>query len=80
MNSDLKNQLHKLIEEIEDEEYLYLLKEDVAMYAGEKQASDELTKEQLEELREALSEVDKGETISLEDFKKHTSEWIKKLS
>jgi hypothetical protein len=80
MITDLRNQLHQLIEEIEDEEYLSLLKEDVAMYAGEKQVSDELSGEQLKELQEALTEVDKGETISFEDFKKHTAEWIKRLS
>lgn len=80
MINDIKSQLHQLIEKIEDEEYLSLLKEDVAMYAGEKQASSELTHEQLKELQKALNEVDKGETISFEDFKKHTAEWIKRLS
>lgn len=80
MINDLKNQLHQLIEEIEDEEYLSLLKEDAAVYAGKKQPSDELTTEQLKEVQEALTEVDKGQTISFEDFQKHTAQWIKKLS
>lgn len=80
MNNELKAKIHKLIDEIEDVEALNFLKEDAAVYANKEETTDDLTEEQLKELQEALAEVDKGKTISYEEFKKHTAEWIKKLS
>ncbi len=80
MNKDLKAKIHKLIDEIEDEEALNSLEEEAAVYASKGETSEDLTEEQLQELQEALTEADRGETISYEEFKKHTAEWIKKLS
>lgn len=77
MNNDLKSELHKLIDAIEDENALHSLMEDAAVYAGKNETADELTDEQIKELEEALAEADRGDTISYQEFKKHTAEWIK---
>jgi hypothetical protein len=55
-----------------------MVMEDVAFYTRKKDVVDELTPEQLAELDNAIHEADKGETISLNDFKKEMNEWRRK--
>jgi hypothetical protein len=78
---ELKKKLHELIDGIEDEHILKVLNEDVIAYMvtnmdedtneDEDDIEDDLTEEQLKELDEAIAEVDRGETITLEEFKKN---------
>ena len=42
----------------------------LAYYANDKDITDELTKDQLKELDEAISEADKNDTTYWNDFKK----------
>ena len=51
--------------------------QDVACYASNKNITDELSKEQLKELDEAISEADSNDTIDWNDFKKEINEWKK---
>ena len=76
----LKKELHQLIDSIEDEHVLNVLNEDIVPYiiqtrietdAGE----DDLTVEQEKELKKAIAEADRGETISFEEFKEQTEQW-----
>lgn len=77
----LKKELHQLIDSIEDEHVLNVLNDDVVPYiiqnrikeadAGE----DDLTAEQEKELKKAIAEADRGETISFEEFKEKTEQW-----
>ena len=80
MNEDLKRKLHRLIDEIEDEETLNMLMEEAVAYTAGKSANiiDELTPPQLEELDEAIKEADRGEGVTLEEFRKEMKAWIKK--
>jgi hypothetical protein len=79
MKEDLKKELHQLIDKIEDEHVLNMLKEDAVAYASEKDIIDELTPEQLEELNEAIAEADSGEDLlEWSDFKKQMESWSKK--
>jgi predicted transcriptional regulator len=78
MKSKIKKEIHKMIDDLEDEEALMLVKEDIAVYAKKYEA--ELNEEQLNELNEALKEADQGETVSYEEYTKHIQEWKKKLS
>ncbi len=81
MNEDIKKELHKLIDEIDDTESLNILREEAAAYvtASSKDIMDELTPEQLKELDEAIAEADRGEgLIPWNDFKKEMESWIKK--
>jgi hypothetical protein len=81
---ELKKELHKLIDSIEDEKVLNELNEDVVPYIIETrkqdtESNDELTEEQLKELNEAIAEADRGEAISFEEFKESTDKWRTEL-
>jgi hypothetical protein len=52
--------------------------EDVAYYASNREVTDELTKQQLKELDESISETDKNEIMDWSDFKKEMNEWTKR--
>ena len=77
---ELKKKLHELIDSIEDEHILKVLNEDVIAYMittldgdtneDEDDIEDDLTEEQLKDLDESIAEADRGETITLEEFKK----------
>jgi len=75
--SDLKKELVAYIENTNDEELLSLLKEDFLFYRKVKDTdiTDDLSNEQLRELK-ALSEEDETkDTHTLEEFKKATEKW-----
>lgn len=75
----IKDELHKLIDSIEDEETLNVLNEDVVPYIIEnrtkEQDKEELTKEQEAELDEAIRQADAGEVISWDELLKDTKRW-----
>ena len=76
----IKEELHKLIDSIEDEGTLNVLNEDVVPYVIEKRSKEqdseeELTKEQEDELDEAIRQADAGEVISWEELLKETKRW-----
>lgn len=76
---EIKEELHRLIDIIEDEHTLNVLHEDVIPYIIEnrskEQEEEELTKEQEEELDEAIRQADAGEVISWEELLKETKKW-----
>lgn len=78
MSKEVKSKIFKLIDSIEDENILQMVMEDVTYYAGNKDITDKLSKEQLKELDEAISEADNNETIDWDDFKKEMNEWKKR--
>ena len=71
---ELKKELHKLIDSIEDEHTLNVLNEDIMPYVIENRTKDmdedDLTEEQEKELDQAIKEAENGETVSYEEFKK----------
>ena len=75
--NDLKKELVAYIENTNDLELLSLLKEDFVFYGKVKDAdiTDNLSDEQLKELK-ALSEEDEiTDTHTLDEFKKATQKW-----
>lgn len=70
MDTNIKEKIYKMLEDISDEATLNMVMEDVAFYTSKKDIVDELTTEQLQELDIAIQEANKGETISWDDFKK----------
>ena len=78
MSKEVKSKLYSLVDTIEDENILQMVMEDVAYYASDKDVAAELTKEQLKELDEAISEADNNETTDWNDFKKEMNEWEKR--
>jgi hypothetical protein len=77
MSSSLKQELIDKITSTEDENLLQLLKEDYDYFAGigKPDILDELSKEDLEELKNLLNEPFGYETESYEDFKKAVDRW-----
>ncbi|MBI1780139.1 MAG: hypothetical protein HYR66_02035 [Sphingobacteriales bacterium] len=76
-NAKLKKELVNLIENIDNEEMLSLLKEDIVFYGKveNRDITDSLTKVQLKELKALSEEDDLKETQSLSEFKKATGKW-----
>ncbi len=74
-NTSLKEEIVKLLDSVEDESVLYMLKENVAFYATAKDATDTLTEEQYKELELLANEPDDKDVVSLEEFQKSTSKW-----
>ena len=80
---NLKKELHKLIDDTEDEELLSMVKEDLVAYQtkANKNFDDlsDLSPEDRQELKE-LAEEDPGkDTITFEELKKEMNEWVSKL-
>lgn len=78
---EIKAELHKKIDSIEDTHTLHLLNDDIVPYAIENRTIDkdeedeELTKDQEKELDEAIRQVDNEETVSWEEFLNSTQQW-----
>ena len=77
MISEIKSKIYQLVDSIEDEHLLQMVMEHMVYYVSNKDITDDLTKEQLKELDEALSEADDEETVDWKDFKKEMNEWKK---
>jgi competence protein ComGC len=81
---ELKKELHKLIDNTEDEELLSMVKEDIVAYQTKtKENFDDLSdllSEDRAELEELAKEDPDKDTISEEEFTQHIQEWRTKLS
>ncbi len=77
MSTTLKQELIDKISATEDENLLQLLKEDYDYFTGvgKPDIVDELSQEDLEELKNLLNEPFGHETESYEDFKKAIERW-----
>lgn len=73
----LKKELVSFIENTNDEELLSLLKEDFVFYGKVKDAdiTDELTDEQIKELKQLSEEDESKDVDSLDEFKNATQKW-----
>jgi hypothetical protein len=75
----IKEELHKLIDGIEDEHTLNVLNEDVVPYVIENRTKEnddeEMSEEEEKELDEAIRQADAGETVTWEEFLKATERW-----
>ena len=77
---EIKAELYKKIDSIDDEHTLNLLNDDIVPYAIENRAKDkdeevDLTDEQWEELKVAIKQVKDGKTISLDEFYSKKQRW-----
>ena len=75
--NELKKELLTLIENTNDEDLLNLLKEDFVFYGNikNKDITDGLNDEQLQELNSLSEEEGTKDTQTLEEFKKATQQW-----
>jgi hypothetical protein len=79
---ELKIELHKLIDSINDEELLNVLNEDILPSVIENHSKElnedgesDSGEEEIAGIDAALKEADRGEPISLEEFKKMSEKW-----
>lgn len=70
----LKEELHQLIDNIDDEQVLQTLNEDIIPYVATKD-TEVLTAQQQQELKEAIAAADNGETVSFDEFKASMDKW-----
>jgi hypothetical protein len=78
----LKKELHELIDNMEDEAMLNMVKEDIVEYQKTETEFDDLsylTPEERAELEEAANEDPDKDTISFEEFKNNINEWHSQL-
>ena len=80
---NLKKELHKLIDDTEDEELLSMVKEDIVAYQtkANKNFDDlsDLSPKDRQELKELAEEDPEKDTITFEELKKEMNEWVSKL-
>ena len=73
---EIKDELHRLIDDIDDEHVLNVLNEDVVPYVIEnrtkKEGDDEMSEEEEKELDEAIRQADAGEFVSEQEFSMHS--------
>ena len=76
---ELKKELHKLIDNTEDEELLSMVKEDIVAYQTKTNKNfddlSDLSPEDRAELEELATEDINKDTITFEEFKQHLDEW-----
>ncbi|NCU05003.1 MAG: hypothetical protein GXC73_13555 [Chitinophagaceae bacterium] len=70
----LKEELHQFIDSIDDEQVLQTLNEDIVPYVAKNDA-ESLTAQQQQELEEAITAADNGETVSFDEFKASMDKW-----
>ncbi len=78
----LKKELHELIDNIEDEELLNIMKEDAVAYQKSSEEIDDLsdlTPEERAELEESINEDPEKDTVSQEEFNAHIETWRQRL-
>ena len=79
---NLKKELHLLIDKIDDEETLGMVKEDIVAYQKSTKEIDDLsdlTPEERAELEELANEDPDKDSVSFEEYKKIMNEWLLKL-
>ena len=79
----LKKELHELIDNMEDEEMLSMVKEDIVSYQKTETTFDDLsdlTPEERAELEESINEDPDKDVVSEEEFNNYIQAWRKKLS
>ncbi|GAB2829658.1 hypothetical protein [Ferruginibacter profundus] len=79
----LKKELHQLIDNLDDEELLNMVKEDIVAYQTKAKENfddlSDLSPEDRAELEELATEDPDKDTITFEEYKKEMKEWLSKL-
>jgi hypothetical protein len=78
----LKKELHELIDKIENEAMLSMVKEDIVGYQKAETRFDDLsdlTPEERADLEELANEPPEKDAVSFVDYKKEMKQWLSKL-
>jgi predicted transcriptional regulator len=77
-SEEIKKELHEYIDNIEDEETLWMVHEEVVEYLKKEKTvsrEDDLTEEEISEIKIGLEQIKNGETVDWNDYLKATSRW-----
>ena len=78
-SEQIKKELHEYIDNIDNEEILWVVHEEVFEYLkkdkSKMEEEDYLTEEQEKQLDEAIRQADAGEVMNFDEFKKRMSSW-----
>ncbi len=80
-SEQLKKELHEYIDSIDDEKTLLMVHEEVVDYLKTDAAKNEeeaLTEEQIQEFNKIVKEMENGEFVTMDDFKKTMGKWLTK--
>ena len=80
MNTEeIKQKIHQLVDEMEDEAALQMLYEEAVEYKTTSSSDeDELTSEQWGLIEKAREEIKKGEYHTYDEVKEHFAKWLTK--
>ena len=79
-SEEIKKELHEYIDSIADEQTLFALHEDVLDYLKKEkhesvEEEEELSEEELSEIKTGTDQIEKGETVNWEEYQKATTRW-----
>ena len=75
----LKFDLYSQIEQLQDEAALQMLQEAVTSYSSSQNENiEELSLNQQKRLQESIRQADEGKTVTNEEVKQKTKEWLSK--
>lgn len=73
---NIKQKIHQLIDELDDEAALQMLYEDAVEYkTASTVTDDDLTEEQWAEIDKGLKQIENGETYTSDEVLQHLKEW-----
>ena len=74
----LKDKIHRYVNELDDETALQMLEEAVVAYSSssKKDILDELTDEQRQRLYDSIQQANEGKTLTNEEVKQKAKEWL----
>lgn len=76
MNDKIKEEIIELLQNVDDENYLQVLKEDLVEYkTNQKDVLDDLSPEDLADLKQIAEEDDFKDTITEEELFKSLARW-----
>ncbi len=75
MVTDIKNEVLQMVQKIDDEQLLQLLKEDIKNFTEGNDITSDLVPQDREELIKLASEPDDHETLTEQEFTNATAKW-----
>ena len=73
---NIKQKIHQLIDELDDETALQMLYEDAVEYkSASTVVDDDLTEEQWADINKGLKQIENGETYTSDEVLQHLKEW-----
>lgn len=76
--TEIKQNIHSLVETMENENILMQVKEMLESISDDAVSFDNLSKEEQSSIQKGIEQLDKGEKMDYEDIKKNFPEWLRK--